>query len=163
MQRDGWAGPIVNVDFSAVVIAQMKDKYNKDFYLKHMNWNKRNRPVPQMEFVRADMTTKLPFENQSFDLIVCKGSFDAVLCSAGSKANILFTVRECARLLSCGHGIFFLVTQGNPDSRIEYLEYRNNLSHYWMGVNYFSIPRPQQLGLGKKATTASALKAATKG
>jgi len=153
MQRDGWLGPIANVDFSQVVIDQMKNKYDDAFYDRWYSSHKRGPysstlppPPPKMEFVCADITGRLPFDDQSFDLIVCKGSFDAILTSAGSKCSILCVVQECARLLSNGHGIFFLVTHGNPDSRIEYLEHNNRLDHYWLGVSVHNVARPSTLG-----------------
>ena len=137
MQRDGWTGEIVNVDFSSVVIDQMKAKYNANFYQKPQF--SRARP---MGFVCADMTKRLPFPDQYFDLIVCKGSLDAVLCGCGNKQAAIQVVQECVRLLTPGHGIFFLVSHGNPDSRIELLEYDNDIEYYWYGVNTFHVTRP---------------------
>jgi SAM-dependent methyltransferase len=140
MLRDGWTGKIVNVDFSSVVIEQMESKYDDAFY-EGLWPGKDSATVNKMEYVCADMTQELPFSDESFDLIVCKGSFDAILCSAGSVANIRFLTEECARLLTA-RGVFFLVTHGNPDSRIVFLEYQNNIHYYWEGVNIQSVPRP---------------------
>lgn len=137
MQRDGWVGPIVNVDFSSVVIEQMKERYNDEYY----EALKSRVPVSKMTFLCADITKHLPFEDESFDLIICKGAFDAVLCSPAARAEALNLVRECVRLLARGHGIFFLVTHGNPDSRIEYLEHEFSLGHYWFGVNIHQSKR----------------------
>lgn len=134
MLRDGWTGRLVNLDFSDIVVSQMKQKYDDSFY--------QGLPLSdgkRMEFVCADMTERLPFENESFDLIICKASFDAAL--SGSKANIRSVVGEIHRLLAYGHGIFFLVTNGNPDSRLEYLEYKSELSHYWQGVSVNFLPK----------------------
>jgi SAM-dependent methyltransferase len=138
MQRDGWAGRIVNVDFSQVVIDQMRAKYSPVFY--HQKFFPPT--VQPMEWLHADITQPLPFSDGSFDLIVCKGSFDAVLCGAGSRFNIIRVVQECVRLLTPGTGIFFVVTHGNPDSRIEYLEFDNNLYHYWSTVHVHTVTRP---------------------
>jgi SAM-dependent methyltransferase len=134
MIRDGWTGKITNVDFSSVVIQQMQSRYGTHFYNQYPR-------AESMDFICADITQTLPFEDASFDLIVCKGTLDAVLCSAGSKANALSMVRECHRLLAPGHGIFFLVTNGNPDNRIEYLEHQNQLNHYWRGVSVHILPK----------------------
>jgi SAM-dependent methyltransferase len=148
MLRDGWAGKIVNVDFSKVVVAQMQAKYDDKFYENLLSniggggyKKKGHSSVNKMEFLCADITKPLPFDDGSFDLIVCKGSFDAVLCSQGSRANIRSLVQQCARLLAPGHGIFFLVTNGNPDNRLEFLEYENQLNHYWHGVGVHPLPK----------------------
>jgi len=133
MLRDGWTGPIVGVDYSHTVIHQMQHKYGSHFY-QH---NKGN-----LKFVCADITKPLDFEDGAFDLIVCKGTLDAVLCA--SKGDAVTVVRECHRLLAPGHGIFFLVTNGNPDSRLEYLEYENSLTHYWRGVSVQVVPKQYQ-------------------
>ena len=67
MLQDGW-GSIINIDFSSVVIEQMKKKY--DDY------------SDSMEFICADITKSLPFSDESFDLIICKGTLDAILTSS---------------------------------------------------------------------------------
>ena len=135
MLRDGWTGKIVNVDFSDAAVCQMRAKYNESFYNRVLGDHSESQ---KMEFICADITDRFPFEDGSFDLIVCKASFDAVL--SGSKANIRSLVAESNRVLSHGHGVFFLVTSGNPDSRLEYLEYKNNINHYWQGVGVHKIP-----------------------
>lgn len=128
MIRDGWKGQITNVDFSSEVIEQMKKKYcNPEFTVKF--------GCPEMKFVCADITKGLPFSNQSFDLIVCKGTFDAILCGIGSVNNAKVVVGECARVLADGHGVFFLVSNGNPDSRVVFLEHDNDISFYWKEVS----------------------------
>jgi SAM-dependent methyltransferase len=142
MMRDGWTGKITNVDFSSVVIEQMKSKYNDAFY-ERLSRNKNGpTPVEPMDFICADVTEELQFADESFDLVVCKGSFDAVLCSAGSVANIRHLTEECVRLLT-GNGVFFLVTHGNPDNRIVFLEYQNDIEYYWeSNIMIHPIPRP---------------------
>lgn len=132
MVNDGWVGGITNVDFSPVVIAQMKEKYKRVY-------SEGSFPgTPKMDFICADMTKTLPFETDSFDLIICKGSFDAVLTSC--KASIQGVVSEAHRVLTSGHGVFFLVTNGNPDSRLEYLEHKYELGYYWQGVSVHPVP-----------------------
>jgi SAM-dependent methyltransferase len=145
MMRDGWKGEIVNVDFSEAVISQMKAKYNDAFY-SNLYGEQGSSAIRKMQFICADVTERLPFSSESFDLIICKGSFDAVLC--GSKVRGV--VAELHRVLARGHGIFFLVTNGNPDSRLEYLEHKNDINHYWQGVNVHTVPP-----LGSVAITKS--------
>ena len=94
-----------------------------------------------MKFLCADVTDRLPFQDGSFDLILCKATFDAVLCSIGSKFQAKRLVEESVRLLSNdGHGIFFLVSTGNPDNRVEYFEDDGDLGHYWNTVRTYTVP-----------------------
>jgi len=89
MLQDGW-GSVVNIDFSSVVIEQMKKKY-EDY-------------SDSMEFICADITKSFPFADESFDLIICKGTFDAILTSSSSVTSAKFLVSECSRVLTNGHG-----------------------------------------------------------
>ena len=69
---------------------------------------------------------------------------DAVLCSLGSKSKAKDMVEESVRLLTNdGHGIFFLVSNGNSDNRIEFLEDRHtcDLSYYWNSVRTLTIQK----------------------
>ena len=127
MIQDGWKGRITNVDFSSTVIDQMKRKYIGFSDL--------------MDFVCVDITDGLPFENKTFDLVICKGTFDALLTSAGSIANAKFVVSECSRVLANGHGVLFLVSYGNPDSRVVFLERDSDLSYYWHEVSIHTVAR----------------------
>lgn len=137
MRQDGWEGPITNLDFSSVVVHQMEEKYRREGH-----------QPPPMSFVCADITEGLPFRDQSFDLIICKGTFDAILCCAGSMAKAKNVVKECSRVLTSGHGVLFLVTHGNPDSRIVFLEHENDLSFYWQEVSMHNLGRKSK-GNGK--------------
>jgi ubiquinone/menaquinone biosynthesis C-methylase UbiE len=122
MLDDGWKN-ITNIDFSSIVIEQMKKKHQ------------------DMNFICHDITKGIPFDDKSFDLIVCKGTFDAVLTSSGSVANAKFLIAECSRVLSNGHGVFFLLSYGNPDSRVVFLERNNDLSYYWQEVSVHTVAR----------------------
>lgn len=128
MRNDGWTGRMVNLDFSLVVIQQQQEKY------RHLS--------PKVEFVCHDIRDGLPFDDASFDLIVAKASFDAILCGPSPMGHANRTIQEVARCLVPGHGIFFLVTSGNPDSRLVYLEHCNDLYHYWDSVRHHPVRRP---------------------
>ena len=123
----------MNLDFSKVVIEQMKERYG----------NESTDKKPAMEFMCHDITTGLPFADESFEIIVCKGSFDAVLTSAGSVANIRKLVEESVRCLVRGHGVFFVVTNGNPDYRLVFLEHDNDINYHWDGVSVHQLQRPK--------------------
>jgi EEF1A lysine methyltransferase 4 len=138
---------MVNIDFSSVVIRQMQEKYNDAFY-QRLYPHDSKRPFHTMQFTCADMTHALPFADASFDLVISKGSFDAVLTSSGSTGHIRSMVQEIVRVLAPGHGIFFLVTHSNPDNRVVYLEHGNDIHYYWDGVGVHTVSRPS-------ATTSS--------
>lgn len=135
LRHNGWRGEIVNLDFSSVVIDQMRKKHREDYVRKGQQLM-----APKMKYVCADITQGLPFEDESFDLIICKGTFDAILCSGGSVANIRTLVKECARVLTTGVGCLFLVTTGTPDNRVVFLEHDNELEYYWKEVSYQTVP-----------------------
>jgi SAM-dependent methyltransferase len=136
MRNDGWYGEIVNIDFSPVVIEQMKMRYTQSGLeakdMKELGHT--------MKFICGDITEGLPFENESFDLIICKGTLDAILCGVGS-IDIKTVVAECARVLVSGYGCFFVVSFSNPDCRVEFLENDNKLNYFWHDVSYVALPR----------------------
>jgi ubiquinone/menaquinone biosynthesis C-methylase UbiE len=131
------------VDFSDVVIQQMKARYDKTFY-EELNKSYKNvmgqvafQPEP-MEFVCADVTRELPFADASFDLIICKGTLDAILSSAGSVANVKRMMHECCRLLRDPHGALVVVTHSSPDNRLVFFENRGD--EWWAGINVHTVP-----------------------
>ncbi|KAL3911978.1 MAG: hypothetical protein SGILL_007071 [Bacillariaceae sp.] len=132
MRDDGWGGRIVNVDFSTVVIEQMKKRFEQRGYY---DGDEKHSDEPETTFVCADITEGLPFDDESFDLVIVKGTLDAVLCGKTGSFNAKKVVSECARVLSTGYGCLFLVTYGNSDSRVEYLEHQNDISFYWHEVS----------------------------
>ena len=139
MRNDGWAGEIVNVDFSSVVIDQMMKKHES----KHEREGKQLF-APKMKFVCADITNGLPFKDNDFDLIICKGTFDSILCSSGSVTHAKKLIAECERVLATGHGCLFLVSYGSPDNRVVFLEHENDPSYYWQGIGIRTVPRKNQ-------------------
>lgn len=139
MRRDGWNGEIVNVDYSSVVIDHMRSKYEGDCHRRDDEYGR-----PKMKWICADVTKGLPFEDESFDLIVCKGTFDAVLCTSGAPTAINTLVKECVRILTPGVGCFFLVTSGSKDDRLVYLEHDNSIEYYWQNVKYNVVTRNEK-------------------
>ncbi len=136
MREDGWTGDIVNVDFSSVVINQMIRKQENKYGAEDAH--------SRMEFVCADITHGLPFADASFDLIICKGTFDAILCSNGSVSSIKRLVAECDRVLAPAHGCLFVVTHGTPDNRVVFLEHANDPTYYWEGICIDTVAKRDQ-------------------
>eukprot|EP00934_Nitzschia_sp_Nitz4_P002010 Nitzschia sp. Nitz4//scaffold298_size22859//10037//12090//NITZ4_008530-RA/size22859-augustus-gene-0.4-mRNA-1//-1//CDS//3329546326//2010//frame0 len=135
MKRDGWTGPMTSMDFSSVVIEQLKARYS-EMGVASDCWSETT------HFVCTDVTKGIPLKDKSVDLIVCKGTLDSILCSAGSSANARKVIQECHRVLADDHGVLFLVSHGNPDSRVVFLEHENDLSFYWKEVSVHKLNRP---------------------
>lgn len=138
MREDGWNGEIVNVDFSTIVIDQMKKREEINFARRN---NEKSTESSKLRFVCVDVTGPLPFKDGSFDLIICKGTFDAILCSNVACINAKRLVAECSRVLAPGYGCLFLCSYGTPDNRVVFLEHDNDLSHFWREVSIHTVPR----------------------
>ena len=79
----------------------------------------------------------LEFPDESFDAVIGKATMDAVLCGEGSTANIAKMCAEVSRVLN-GSGVFFIVSYGVPDNRLNYLE---NDDYAWT-VTVHTVPKP---------------------
>ena len=160
MMKDGWLGGITNIDFSSVVIEQMKERYNDSLYRKIHNEQKRrqkqseefpglehiqedrSRQIPRMFFECADVTKGLSYSNESFDLILCKGTLDSLLCSSGACLKSKQMMNECNRLLNRNHGVLFVISHGAPDNRLVYFE--NEGSEWWRKIDIHKVPKRRQ-------------------
>ena len=123
---------VVNVDRDAIIMNQMEQRWknivsksNKD-YQQRYNVNEamvNNDPLStssslssspsilqqeMMEFVTLDFTTtKLPFEDGYFDVVLDKSTLDCTLCSDVSTAHMLV---EIYRTLSCNNGTYIVIS-----------------------------------------------------
>lgn len=118
MQEDGYSS-VTSIDFSAVVIEQMKEKYSNGNYIV------------------MDATAGLDFADDSFDLIIMKGSFDAILCGSGSLHSVRATLLECSRVLGAV-GTLVIVTHATPENRLAYIE---DPGFGW-NIDVHKIPKP---------------------
>ena len=165
MLRDGWNGAISNIDYSSVVISQMKNRCDEDFYrkiratLKREAREKRNEDkensklgakmgikskineVTKMTFTCADITKELEFSNESFDIIINKGLLDSILCGNGSDANCRSMMQECSRLLDKQHGVMVIVSHGTPGDRLDFLQ----TTEWTGGIWHFPVLKPKVL------------------
>ncbi|EED87143.1 predicted protein, partial [Thalassiosira pseudonana CCMP1335] len=103
---------IVNIDYSKVVVEQMKQKYDTDFLSD----------IPSMTFEYGDITKGVQHSDEAFDLIICKKTLDVILCSAGSVADARAMMSECFRLLNKEHGVMIIVSSAKPEDRAVYFE-----------------------------------------
>ena len=62
---------------------------------------------------------------------------DAILCGEGSTANVAKMCMEVSRVLKPS-GVFFVVSYGVPDNRMQYLE---NEDYSWT-VTTHTVPKP---------------------
>jgi SAM-dependent methyltransferase len=113
---------ITNIDVSRVVIDQMIDRY-------------KDKPTLQWQQMNV---TALDFPDETFDVVIAKATLDAVLCGEGSTANVAKFCSEVSRVLK-PTGIFFIVSYGVPDNRLNYLEKEDAYS--WT-VTVHTVPKP---------------------
>ncbi|KAJ1735771.1 hypothetical protein LPJ61_000368 [Coemansia biformis] len=112
MYRDGYEN-IVNVDYSDVVVGQMRQRYK---HQSKMTW--------EVMDVRA-----LALGDGSVDVAIDKGTLDALMCDGGDVwepsaelcANVGREVSEVERVLAPG-GKFIWITFGQPHFRKRHLE-----------------------------------------
>jgi len=103
MYEDGF-NDITNIDISEVVIEQMKKKYAG---------------YENMKFLAMDVK-KLSFPKDSFDVIIDKGTMDAILCGNNSFHNAATMNGELSRVLVEG-GHYVNISYGQPSTRLEFL------------------------------------------
>ena len=63
----------------------------------------------------------LDFPDDTFDVVMDKGTMDSILCGEGSTANVGKLLSEVTRVLKPS-GVFFMTSYSTPDNRLSYLE-----------------------------------------
>lgn len=94
---------IVNIDICDVVVQQMRARYRD---LEGMEW-------------RTLDATKLDYPEDSFDLVIDKGTTDAILCGANSFHNVHAMNKGISKAMKKG-AHYMVVTYGQPDTRIDH-------------------------------------------
>ena len=108
---------IVNVDWSKTVVDQMNE-----YYATRM---------PDLKFVAADVRNMQEvFEAGTFDAVIDKACFDAVLCGDYSGPNSKLFLSEIDRVLKYD-GVYISVSYGVPDNRAKYFAPRNGPGYKW--------------------------------
>ena len=92
---------IVNIDISSIVIEQMKEKYKNN---------------PDLIWFEMDCTA-MDFDNEMFDVVFDKGTFDALMCKNDENHAVHQTMKEICRVLKQG-GLFIEITYGKPYNRL---------------------------------------------
>ena len=114
---------IVNIDYSQTVIDQMKDKY-KD--------------IPNLEWITTDCL-KIELEEQFFDCIFDKGTFDCLTCDSESNEKVKSYLNEIDRLLT-PYGTFVLISFAPEIARKRYFK---EVSKQLKVVSVIPIPKPE--------------------
>lgn len=79
----------------------------------------------------------LEFPDESFDVVMDKGTLDSILCGEASTSNVAKMCQEVARVLK-PTGVYFIVSYGVPDNRLSYLE---NEDYGWT-VTVHTVQKP---------------------
>jgi len=122
MYDDGFTD-IVSMDYSETVVKKMQDA------LKFK---------PAIRFEMQDVRS-MTYKEGEFDLLVDKGTLDAILCGNDSSKNAALMLEQCCRVLKSG-GYFFIFTYGHPQSRLSYLERPKlpwQVQHHTLGKTKF--------------------------
>lgn len=81
----------------------------------------------------------LDFPDDTFDVVMDKGTMDSILCGEGSTTNVGKMLAEVTRVLK-PNGVFFMVSYSSPDNRLSYLE--NDDYHWKVVVHTVGTPPP---------------------
>ncbi|KAI7848851.1 S-adenosyl-L-methionine-dependent methyltransferase [Circinella umbellata] len=112
MYKDGYKN-ITNIDYSKTVIDNMKERCID---------------MPEMKWLEMDIRD-LKFDNESFDVVIDKGTMDALMCDRGDVwdpseeliAEVKGEVDEVVRVTKVG-GSFLYITFGQPHFRKRHLQ-----------------------------------------
>eukprot|EP01119_Soliformovum_irregulare_P025069 TRINITY_DN916_c0_g1_i1.p1 TRINITY_DN916_c0_g1~~TRINITY_DN916_c0_g1_i1.p1 ORF type:complete len:208 (-),score=39.41 TRINITY_DN916_c0_g1_i1:56-679(-) len=98
---------ITSIDFAKQAIDIMKDR------AQQQNLDK----LVYLEMDARQMT----FSASSFDVVIDKGTLDAMMCGKNNILNCEKTCSEISRILKPG-GVFMLITYGKPDTRLSVVD-----------------------------------------
>ena len=134
MCQDGFKD-IFNVDYSEKVIEMMKERTRETF--------------PSLQWAAMDFRDMVGVNNGSFDLVLDKGSLDALWSDGGSQwdpseaviADLSATLTEVIRILK-SKGKFITITFGQPHFRLPHLkrpEFWELISTERLGLYYIYL------------------------
>lgn len=120
MFEDGYT-TITNIDASRVVVDQMIENY---------------RDKPTLQWLEMNVLS-LDFPDETFNVVIAKGTVDAVLCGDSSIETMAKLCSEVSRVLK-PNGCFFIITYGVPENRLFHLE--KDIFNW--DVTVHTVPKP---------------------
>ncbi|KAL0223502.1 hypothetical protein P9112_002892 [Eukaryota sp. TZLM1-RC] len=97
---------VTSIDISQWVIDQMQEKYRET--------------CPDLEWQVMDVK-RLDFPSESFDVVIDKGTIDAILCGKDSFDNAHAAHKEIQRVLQ-PNGTYINITYGTPEARLDHFK-----------------------------------------
>jgi len=113
---------VTNIDFSQTVITLMEEKYRETY--------------PKMVFRKMDAMDMKDFQDEMFNIVIDKGTLDAVMCSDDFVINGHKVISEVYRVLKPG-GKYICITYGDPEHRKKHFE-----TQTWEKIVTDKIPKP---------------------
>ncbi|THU47417.1 hypothetical protein C4D60_Mb09t15270 [Musa balbisiana] len=106
MFNDGYQD-VVNIDVSSIVIEAMQKK--------HMD-------KPGLKYIKVDVRDMDPFQSNSFDAVIDKGTLDSLMCGHNALPNATKMLQEVGRQeVLKDKGVYILITYGDPSYRLRML------------------------------------------
>eukprot|EP00747_Dinoflagellata_sp_TGD_P161817 gnl/TRDRNA2_/TRDRNA2_178756_c0_seq1.p1 gnl/TRDRNA2_/TRDRNA2_178756_c0~~gnl/TRDRNA2_/TRDRNA2_178756_c0_seq1.p1 ORF type:complete len:211 (-),score=45.93 gnl/TRDRNA2_/TRDRNA2_178756_c0_seq1:119-751(-) len=122
---------ITNIDISRVVIQAMQEKY---------------RDKQGMSYTQMD-SRSMELADGSFNVVIDKAMFDAILCGEGSTHNAQKMLQEVSRVLT-PNGVYIAVSHGQPSYRLTYLQ----RAEFGWNVKIYQVQKPM---MGMTASLSS--------
>ena len=114
---------IGNSEFSEKMYDEgFKKCYNIDFARNVIHYMKqRNKRIRSSMIFETMNILDIEYEDDQFDIIFDKATFDCVLCDIGGESKAKIFMNEIYRLLKY-KGYYFMISNSEPEKRIKYLQ-----------------------------------------
>ena len=98
----------IGVDYSKIVIKQMKERY---------------KVFDKLRFEVEDVTN-LSYSDGTFDVAIDKGTIDTILCNESGFTKCALMLSEATRVL-VNDGLYIAISYGDPESRLSHMQSRH--------------------------------------
>ncbi|GAB5366592.1 hypothetical protein AAMO2058_001156400 [Amorphochlora amoebiformis] len=124
---DGY-GDVTSIDISKLCINRMKKRSSEA----------KESSVQSLKWVQMD-ASRLSFSEYSFDLVIDKGTLDALVCSNDMLPTIRKIISEAWRVLRTG-GCLVVITYGSPNTRMPFFQQKGEGGHPLWSVKAIRVP-----------------------